>query len=200
VDFSPQRISYAKENYQTEGITFIKRDIRDTLDDLGPFDFIWIRFVLEYYRSSNFNIVKHISQFLKPGGTLCLIDLDHNCLSHYGLSKRLEKNIFQIMKLLEKKGDFDPYAGRKLYSFLYDLDYKDIELNVTSHHLIFDSINEVDLYNWTKKVEVAGKDSGYEFTDYKKGYEGFVEEFNRDFTNPRRFTYTPIMWCKGIKP
>ena len=200
VDIVEARIKYAKKHYSKKGIEYLCRDISEPLEDLGMFDFIWVRFVLEYHRSKSFDIVKNISQILKPGGILCLIDLDYNCLNHFGLSKRLERTIYGLTKALEKNTDFDPYVGIKLYSYLYDLGYQDIDVSLTPHHLIFGELKEVDAFNWTKKVEVAVKKLGYEFKEYKGGYEEFFEEFKRFFYDPRRFTYTPLISCKGRKP
>jgi len=199
VDIAEERIKYAKKHYNKKGIQYILRDIRKPLDDLGMFDFIWVRFVLEYYRSQSFNIVKNISSILKPGGIMCLIDLDYNCLNHFGLSQKLQRTFYGIMKSMEKNANFDPYVGIKLYSFLYDLGYQDIDVNMTPHHLIFGKLNERDAFNWTKKLEVAVKKIGYEFKEYKGGYEEFSEEFNKFFSDPRRFTYTPLISCKGRK-
>ncbi len=49
---------------------------------------------------------------LKPGGILCLIDLDHNCLNHYGIPPKLESAINGVIASLEKKTAFDAYAGK----------------------------------------------------------------------------------------
>lgn len=200
LDISEERISYAHEHYKTEGIEFRCHDIRDPLDDLGMFDFIWIRFVLEYYRSDSFDIIKNISKILKPGGILCLIDLDYNCLNHFGLSLRLERTVSGIMKQLEEKANFDPYVGRKLYSYLYDLGFQDIGVDVTAHHIIFGELKDSDAFNWLKKVEVAPKKIGFQFEEYEGGYEEFQKEFEESFRNPRRFTYTPLILCRGRKP
>jgi len=199
LDIAEDRIKYAKEHYHKQGIEYILGDIREPLDDLGMFDFIWVRFVLEYYRSESFNIVKNISNILKPGGIICLIDLDYNCLNHFGLSQKLQKTFHRIMKALEKNADFDPYVGIKLYSFLYDLEYQDIDVSMAPHHLIFGEATEIDTFNWKKKVEIAVKRSGYQFKEYNGGYEEFFEEFTRFFSDPRRFTYTPLISCKGRK-
>jgi ubiquinone/menaquinone biosynthesis C-methylase UbiE len=199
VDIAEERIKYAKKHYSKKGIKYIIRDIRSPLDDLGMFDFIWIRFVLEYYRYESFNIVKNISSILKPGGIICLIDLDYNCLNHFGLSDKLQGTFYGIMKALEKNANFDPYVGIKLYSFLYDLGYHDIDVSMAPHHLIFGKTKEVDNFNWMKKVEVAAKNSGYEFKEYKGGYEEFFKEFKLFFSDPRRFTYTPVISCRGCK-
>jgi len=200
VDIAEDRIKYAKKHYHRDGIEYICRNICEPLEDLGLFDFIWVRFVLEYHKSKSFDIVKNISRILKPGGILCLIDLDYNCLNHFGLSKKLERTMHGLTKALEKNTDFDPYVGIKLYSFLYDLDYQDIDVSMAPHHLIFGELNEIDNYNWTKKLEVAVRKLGYEFKEYKGGYDEFFEEFKKFFSDPRRFTYTPLICCRGNKP
>ncbi len=199
VDIAEQRIEFAKKHYNSKSIEFLCKDIRNPLEDLGKFDFIWVRFVLEYYRSNSFEIVKNISNILKPGGILCLIDLDYNCLNHFGLSDKLKKTIFKLITTVEENADFDPYVGIKLYSYIYDLSFEDIDVGLTPHHLIFGDLNEVDAFNWIKKIEVAGKSSGYKFDEYVGGYEEFFEEFNQFFNDPRRFTYTPLISCKGRK-
>jgi ubiquinone/menaquinone biosynthesis C-methylase UbiE len=199
IDISEDRINYAKKHYKGNGIEYICRNICEPLEDLGMFDFIWVRFVLEYYRSESFNIVKNISSILKPGGIMCLIDLDYNCLNHFGLSKRLTRTLYGLTKAMERNADFDPYVGIKLYSYLYDLGYQDIDVNLAPHHLIFGELKEIDAFNWNKKIEVAVKKLRYEFKEYKGGSEEFIEEFKQFFTDPRRFTYTPVISCKGRK-
>jgi len=198
-DIAPQRIEYAQEHYRADGIDFQCRDVNNPLDDLGTFNFIWVRFLLEYQREKSFNIIKQLTDILKPGGIICLIDLDHNCLSHYGLSQRLENAIFGVSKMVESHGDFDPYVGRKLYTHIYDLGYKDIDVDIKAHHVIYGELSEVDKYNWLKKTEIAAKNSGYRFTEYPNGYDGFLKEFTNFFSDQRRFTYTPIISCRGIK-
>lgn len=199
IDGSENRIMHARDQYGTNGLEFICKDILKPLSDIGKFDFIWVRFFLEYYRENAFEVVRNISKILKPGGILCLIDLDYNCLTHFGLSNRLEKTLSAAIKVLEDQANFDPYMGRKLYSFLYDLGYEDINVDVAAHHLIFGELKDADAFNWLKKVEVVSKKINYDFSDYELGYEGFVEEFRSFFSDPRRFTYTPIIACRGLK-
>jgi len=200
VDISENRISYAKRNYSGRGIKYVCRDIRLPLNDLGMFDFLWVRFVLEYNRQECFDIVKNITSILKPGGIMCLIDLDYNCLTHYGLPLRFEKAFMEISKKLTNNSNFDPYVGRKLYSFIYDLCFTDIAVSLSAHHLIYGKLSETDEFNWTQKVEVAAKKSGYRFEEYPGGYEEFYDEFKRSFGDQRRFTYTPLIKCRGYKP
>jgi len=61
--------------------------------------------------------------------------------------------------------------GRRLYSFLYDREYCEIDIRLDAHHLIFGDLKPEDEYNWLKKLEVAVKKSNYEFPEYENGYK-----------------------------
>jgi SAM-dependent methyltransferase len=199
VDASLERLDYAAKRYLADGIEYVCRDVRKGLDSLGLFDFIWVRFVLEYWKSDALERVSHFRSMLRPGGVLCLIDLDYNCLTHYGIPKRLEQVLTEIMSILETDGDFDPYAGRKLYSYLYDLDFEQIQVSMQPHHLFFGKLKEKDAFNWRQKMLISIQRSGYDFSGYPRGFEGFVEDFEVAFSDPRRFTYTPMILCSGKK-
>jgi len=200
VDYSEERIRYAKKHYgKKSGIDFRFHDLRHPLEEMGPFDLIWARFVLEYNRVESFEIIRNLDAVLKSGGFLCLLDLDHNCLSHYPLAANMEKILVKLMKLLETRFNFDAYAGRKLYSYLYDLGYKDVALHLLPHHLFYGKVRTEDVFNWVKKVEVVSLKAKELFEDYPGGRGGFFEDFKEFFLHPRRFTYTPLILCKGKK-
>lgn len=204
VDYSEERINYAKEHYAAkEGLQFLLHDLNDLnalCESTEPFDIIWMRFVLEYYRRESPVIVNNIKKLLKPGGFLCLIDLDYNCLSHYELPAALAELLPKLMAALDDAYNFDAYAGRKLYSYLYDGEYGDIEMELMAHHLIYGMARNEDLFNWIKKVEVAAFRLSGIFTCYPGGYDAFFTDFKRFFLDPRRFTYTPLILCKGKRP
>ena len=200
IDIAPHRVNFAEEKYGAPGLRFEHRNAVRPLSDLGEFDFVWVRFLLEYHRDKASDMVQNLTRIIKPGGILCLIDLDYNCLNHFGFPDRLNKAIHHVIHLIEQDANFDSRVGIKLYSFLYDLGWDNIDVMLMPHHLIFGKLNEADAFNWTKKVEVAVKSSGYQFEDYPGGYEEFFEEFNKFFFDPRRFTYTPLIACRAQKP
>lgn len=200
VDFSQGRIDYANQRYAAPGTEFLCRDVRYPLDGLGSFDLVWVRFVMEYYRHNALEILHNISRIVKPGGILCIIDLDHNCLNHFGMTERMERTLIEFMRTLEEKANFDPYAGRKFYSYLYKLGYRDLQVDVGAHHLIYGELNDVDGYNWVKKIEVASKKIGFAFKEYEGGYAELMEEFQLFFNDPARFSYTPIISVRGQMP
>jgi ubiquinone/menaquinone biosynthesis C-methylase UbiE len=201
VDYSEERIRHAEEHYGGQsGITFQVQDLRESLDRMDPFDLIWVRFVLEYNRLESPDIIQNLTRILKPGGALCLLDLDHNCLNHYELPHHMERILFELAAVVQERYNFDPYAGRKLYAYLYDLGYEDIQMDLIPHHLIYGEVREVDAYNWIKKGEVASAKAPETMERYPGGAEGFFSDFTGFFHDPRRFTYTPLILCKGTKP
>jgi len=202
VDYSAKRIAYANEHYaDAKGISFYFHDLRETLNGFPRFDLIWVRFVLEYHRIGSLDIIRNLNDCLKPGGYLCLLDLDYNCLSHYELPPSLQALLPKVMERLDHKYNFDTYSGRKLYSYLYDYGYEDIEVQLRAHHLIYGShIKDGDIFNWFKKVEVSAGLLRDLFEDYPGGHNAFTSEFREFFLNPRRFTYTPLILCRGRKP
>lgn len=201
IDFSPQRIAYAHEHYSGRpGISFSLQDLCEPMDALGEFDLIWVRFVLEYFRQHAPAIVNNLKKSLKPGGTLCLIDLDYNCLIHYDMPAPLASVLAGIMKALDEQNDFDSFVGRKLYSFLYDAGFQNIDVELMAHNLFFGEIKEKDRYNLTKKLEIAAKKSKTLIESYPGGSRRFFCDLEEYLADPRRFTYTPLLLCKGIRP
>ena len=201
VDFSETRISYAKEHYGgKKGIEFHLHDLREPMEGLGQFDLIWVRFVLEYYRKGALDIVENLKRSVKPGGLLCLLDLDYNCLNHYELPPQIATILPKIMNFIDKKYNVDSFIGRKLYSFLYDRGFEKIDVELMAHNLIFGEIKNKDTFNWTKKAEIAAKKAESLINAYPGGYKQFSSDLNKFLVDPRRFTYTPLLLCKGVKP
>ena len=200
VDIAESRIEHAQSFYGGKpGMDFLVRDVRLPMKDLGQFDFIWVRFVLEYYRDGAFDIIKNISANLKPGGYLCLLDLDHNCLCHWEMPPVMEEMVVKVMMHMQDCFNFDLYAGRKCYAHLYDLGFKDITLNVMAHHLIYGELQHSDEFNWMKKLEVGALKAPEIFKSYPGGSKKFLNDFRTFFKDPRRFTYSPLILCKGRK-
>jgi len=200
IDASHERLEYAQEHYGTEGLEFHHSDALNDLEELGPFDFVWCRFLLEYHRERAGQLYASLDRLVRPGGILCLIDLDYNCLTHFGLPVRLEATIHQIIRGLERKTDFDPFAGRRIYTQLYDMGYQELDVQVSAHHLIFGPLEERDRHNWEQKLKAVARQASFTFDSYPGGYEEFAAEFRTFFEDPRRFTYTPLILCRGRKP
>jgi ubiquinone/menaquinone biosynthesis C-methylase UbiE len=198
VDFSDSRIRLAREKYPSPTISYEVRDVRGDLRALRKFDFIWVRFFLEYFRRESFDIVKNLTGILKKGGVLCLIDLDYNCMNFHGASPKLALTLARVMEALQEYGNFDPFVGRKLYSYLYDLKYRNIRVDVSSHHVIYGELSDADALNWFTKVETVASKGYLDFSEFG-GVRGFYKEFRKFLDDPRRFIYSPLVMCRGVK-
>ena len=97
------------------------------------------------------------------------------------------------------KANFDPFVGRKLYSYAYDLQLSDIAVEISAHHNIYGKIQDSDLFNWRKKLEIAPQKVGYKFEEFEGGFKEFREELENFLLNHRRFIYTPVICCKACK-
>ena len=100
----------------------------------------------------------------------------------------------------QKRHGFDPYVGRKLYSYLYDLGCQDIEMRMQAHHLIYGELSETDRFNWLAKAEAVRNLPDLFAQEYPGGYQDFLSEFTAFLEDRRRFIYTPLILCKGKKP
>ena len=200
IDFSERRVDYARKKFRRPGLDFEPHDLKKPLEGIGEFDFVWTCFVLEYFRRESQSIVDNLARCLKPGGRLCLLDLDSNMMNHYDLPKHLEKFFCGLIRKITEDHNFDPFCGRKLYSYMYDLGFEQIRVNLVPHHLIYGEVRELDFFNWLKKVEVSAEKESGEFQKYPGGYPAFAADFEAFFRNPRRFTYTPLVICTGVKP
>lgn len=198
VDFSDSRIRLAREKYPSPTVSYEVRDVRGDLRNLGKFDFIWVRFFLEYFRRESFDIVKNLTGILKKGGVLCLIDLDCNCMNFHGASPKLALAVARVMEALQERGNFDPFVGRKLYSYLYDLKYGNIRVDVSSHHVTYGELSDADVFNWLTKVETIASKGYVDFSGFG-GVGGFCKEFGKFLDDPRRFIYSPLVMCRGVK-
>ncbi len=200
IDASTERLDFARGQYGSEGLQFYQGDALNNLDELGTFDFVWCRFFLEYHRESADKLYANLDRLVRPGGILCLIDLDYNCMTHFGLPPRLEATIHQIVGGVANETDFDPFAGRRIYTRMYDLGYTELDVQVSAHHLIFGPLAERDRFNWEQKLKAVARQTSFSFENYPGGYDEFAAEFRTFFEDPRRFTYTPMILCRGRKP
>lgn len=200
VDLSADRLAKATARYGREGVRFISQDLTRPFAETEQYDAVWMRFLLEYFADDPLNIVRNVAATLKPGGIMVLADLDRNSLSHHGLSERLGRTISDVISCLEQNANFDPYAGSKLYAHLYDLGFGDIRLTTEAHHLIYGEISAEDRFNWVSKLDVAARSSGSTFAEYNGDFSEVRKEFLEFLDDPRRFIFTPIIICRGVKP
>ena len=101
------------------------------------------------------------------------------------------------MRTLDEQYNFDAFVGRKLYSFLYDAGFQNIDVTLMAHNLFFGETKAKDRFNWTKKLEIAARKSTAVIESYPGGSNQFYNDLEKYLEDARRFTYTPLLLCKG---
>jgi len=200
VDASAERIASARRRHGRPGLDFEVRDLTRPLEAIGDFDLVWSRFVLEYHRDDATRMVAAWARSLRPGGWMCLADLDGNAQCLHGMSPALASVHAAIQHLLAARMNFDADIGRKLYATLYDLGFEDLDVHVEPHHLLYGAIRPADLFNWRLKAEVVTARAPALVADYPGGREGFLADWVAFLEDPRRFIFTPLMLCRGRRP
>ncbi len=119
IDISESSIAEAKSKIEQAGITnvyFQQGDIFNLDFEPESFDHIFVCFVLEHLAQPD-EAVSCLKEFLKPGGSMTVIEGDHGSTYFYPDSKAAHKAI-QCQVELQKQAGGNANIGRELYPLL----------------------------------------------------------------------------------
>ena len=68
-----------------------------------------------------------------------------------------------------------------------------------NYRVIFGKVDEFEVFNMMKKIEVVPGKINFKFEAYEGGYAEFYQEALAFLSDPRRFAYTPLILCRGSK-
>jgi ubiquinone/menaquinone biosynthesis C-methylase UbiE len=199
VDGSRERMDYGRERAQQDSlknIRFVTSDLYALPDDIGQFDYAWSRFVFEYLAEPD-RVLAQLCRVVKPGGKVVVGDLDGNAIFHYPMSDELTRGLDSLMVALA--GQFDPYAGRKLFSRFKRANLCDIRVHMLPYHLYAGTASPRDMDNWVAKfrtirpvgVRALGSEDAYD--RWAQSFLGFLEDDNT-------FTYSVLFLVEGTRP
>lgn len=198
-DQSQERLDTARKHYgHRSNLSYLHSQLERLPVVDGTFDYVFSRFVFEYLPDQN-AVFTQLMRVTKPGGKLVIGDLDHNVLNHYPLNLDLELQLQELVKVLEEKKLWDPYAGRKLYSFFHKNSFKDIRVHLIAHHLVYGEASTRDLENLKAKLDQMCELQKKGTLDLSFDMSVFSEKFLEFFKNPARFSYTPLVLVEGVK-
>jgi ubiquinone/menaquinone biosynthesis C-methylase UbiE len=154
IDFSAERIQEAKNHFAHLPNARAQRAEASALpfaDD--DFELIYCRFLLEYLPDPVAAIGEMV-RVCKPCGTVLLQDLDGQLLWHYPQDDELERDLQAVVEALSKTG-FDPFVGRKLFSYAKAVGLVDVKVRTDSYHLIAGKIDADNFKLWELKLDIA---------------------------------------------
>jgi SAM-dependent methyltransferase len=130
VDISDESLQRASERCSASGyknVRFIQADVYDLPFKDESFDHIFICFVLEHLPDAGLALEK-LKSFLRPGGSIMIIEGDHGSAYFYPQSKYAQKTIDCLIELQARDGG-NSLIGRSLYPLLEMKGFHDIQVS-----------------------------------------------------------------------
>ncbi|WP_109831435.1 methyltransferase domain-containing protein [Reichenbachiella versicolor] len=130
IDLSESSLTKAKETIDAlgvENVTFRHADVYDLPFDTGSFDHIFVCFVLEHLADPTKALLE-IKRVLKKGGTLMVIEGDHDSTYFYPETKAAKKAIQAQVDLQSKNGG-NANIGRQLFPLLKDVGFSNVHVD-----------------------------------------------------------------------
>jgi excisionase family DNA binding protein len=119
IDILNASMREAKRRVEEAGlknVVFIRGDVYDMPFADGTFDHVFVCFLLEHLTNPE-NALKGLHRVLKPGGTLTVIEGDHDSAYFHPDSKEARRAI-ECQVRLQKRGGGNACIGRTLYPLL----------------------------------------------------------------------------------
>jgi ubiquinone/menaquinone biosynthesis C-methylase UbiE len=199
VDISQSHLLEAEQaanDRRTNNAIFVHGNIYSLPFDDNGFDFVWVRFLLEYLKEP-LVAISEAKRVARPGGLVVCADLDGNCLFHYPISPRLEAGLNKVMTKLSEIG-FDPWVGRKLYHYYRVVGFSQVSAQVFTHHLIAGEPCERERNNWHAKIDTLHAKLAESFSKQEEA-EYLVTGMKALIDSPDTFTYSPLIMMIGTK-
>lgn len=132
-----QAQNFSQSNSQHKKIKFFYSNLESIQAQDNSFDFVICRYVYEYLKNP-LQITKELTRVLKPGGKLCLIDLDGVFFNLH-----TSNQIFQsLLGEVQSKLNIDLFVGRKLANFVKNSGLTNIKKISTLHDFQGEELEE----------------------------------------------------------
>jgi ubiquinone/menaquinone biosynthesis C-methylase UbiE len=197
LDISDERVQEAKrKNRENAQANFVRGDAQAMDFASNTFDFVYSRMLMEYLKDKE-GAVREMARVCKRGGTVLLQDLDGQLLWHYPEDPLVQATVEKVVRALGATG-FDPFVGRKLFSFAYNAGLKNINVQAECYHLIAGQVEPAILEQWRLKLDIAGPQLAQLLggeTEAREQSRRFLEYLRR----PDTLTYSTVFTVTGEK-
>lgn len=154
VDISIESLHQARELLQTTGldnVSFLQADIFALPFAPESFDHVFVCFVLEHLENP-VEALTAAKQFVRPGGTITVIEGDHGSTYFYPESRAADAAIHCQVELQRRSGG-DAHIGRQLYPLLASSGFEQIRV---SPRMVYVDASRQDLVDgFTRKTFTA---------------------------------------------
>src|ERR1700675_2501901 len=198
IDISGDRLEQAREkNRENSRVQFVCGDAQSMGFRSNSFDLVYCRMLLQYLKEKE-RAVSEMARVCRPGGTVLLQDLDGQLLWHYPEDAEMQRTSEKVITALAGTG-FDPFVGRKLFSFAQRAGLEQIDVQVESYHLIAGVVGPEILKQWELKLEIAAPQLE-KVLGSKSAAREHAQRFLEYLRRPDTLTYSTVFTVSGKKP
>jgi ubiquinone/menaquinone biosynthesis C-methylase UbiE len=195
LDFSFERLRFAKNLLKDHCPKLYSADAYHLPFKNETFDMVHSRFLFEYLKEPLKCLIE-MKRVTKIGGKVIVGDLDGNCVFNAIMDKQLEAAFQSVMEKLSITG-FDPYIGRKLFTYFHEAGFEDVKVFAEIYHKIFGKINQKDKENWNAKIQNISRLIGS--PENQKILSDIIKSFNAFLESERTLTYSVLFYVVGNK-
>jgi SAM-dependent methyltransferase len=197
VDVSEARVADARaRNARNRNVVVQQSDIHQIGLSDASFDFIEARFLFEYLKNKQ-RAMEELVRVCRPGGVICLQDLDGQLVSHYPHDGRVQA-VQRIIEQLAYTG-FDVFTGRKLFALAKGAGLIDLDVRIDAYHVVAGTIDAFNFELWSRKLKIAEPMLSAVCGSAAKA-QGMIAGFLDYLRDDETLTYSTLFTVIGRKP
>lgn len=198
-DQSTERLHAASQAPVAQGLApleFRRGDLLSPPVEPGQADFVWCQYVLEYLPEPQ-RAVNALASLLAPGGRLVIVDVDGIGLGAYPQPPSVESGLQKLVQTLARTG-FDPYVGRKLYSFIRQAGLSDATAWVEPYRVHAGPAPADERLAWQQRLAALAP-FGHDAFGGEAPYRAFVEDYLAMLDGTDGFHFSMTMVATGLR-
>jgi len=162
------------------------------------FDHVWSRFVLEYHPAPT-AAVAEMTRVARPGGKVTLIDLEGNCVRHFGMATTLRAALDEVVADIAETG-FDPDAGARLAGYARSAGLVGIRHEIEPYHRIVGRPDAATERTWQTKIDTLRTNYLTQVRPDKDHLAWVFDAFMDFLRSESTMTWSLLHLVQGSKP
>lgn len=196
IDASESRLIQAAANAESP-IDWRRGSAGSLPSATNEFDVSVSRFLFEYLEDPE-QAMKEMIRATRPGGRVCVIDLDAQIESLWPQDDHFESELRDALATLRGVG-FDTRIGRKLYTMAIDLGLEDVRCYVEPYQVFSGGVPPQQESNWESKIRTTVEWLSAETGDHDR-WSRFGDRCREILASPRMFYAVNCVQVVGVAP